>query len=111
MDDASKSPRHSRWAWAGPAMVALVIGAVVVLFLAGGGGSGATASSASSGSVPAGSHRPLPAAEGGYSSRVIVVVDPPLTSLEKIVPLAPAYLPVPPVIAPSVPALTMLAFA
>jgi thiol-disulfide isomerase/thioredoxin len=52
MDDASKNPRHSRWAWAGLAMVVLVIGAAVVLFLARGGGSDANATAAS-GSVPA----------------------------------------------------------
>jgi thiol-disulfide isomerase/thioredoxin len=66
MDEASKNPRHSRWAWAGLAMVALVIGAVVVLFLARGGGSGANATAASgsvpAGPVPAGSHRPSDAA-------------------------------------------------
>ena len=47
MDEASKNPRHSRWAWAGLAMVALVIAAAVVLFLVRGGGSsgGATAGS------------------------------------------------------------------
>jgi thiol-disulfide isomerase/thioredoxin len=61
MDEASKSPRHSRWAWAGLAMVALVIGAAVALFLARGGGSGANATAAS-GSVPAGSHQPTNAA-------------------------------------------------
>src|ERR1700748_114376 len=59
MDDALKSPRHSRWAWAGLAMVALVIAAVVVLFLArGGSGGDATAASGSSSSVPAGSQQP-----------------------------------------------------
>jgi thiol-disulfide isomerase/thioredoxin len=62
MDEASRNPRHSRWAWAGLAMVALVIGAAVALFLAR-GGSGANASAtAASGSVPAGSHRPSDAA-------------------------------------------------
>jgi thiol-disulfide isomerase/thioredoxin len=61
MDEASKNPRHSRWAWAGLAMVALVIGAAVALFLSGGGGSGANATAAS-GSVPAGSSRPSDAA-------------------------------------------------
>jgi thiol-disulfide isomerase/thioredoxin len=60
MDEASKNPRHSRWAWAGLAMVALVIGATVVLFLAR-GGSGANVTAAS-GSVPAGAHRPSDAA-------------------------------------------------
>jgi hypothetical protein len=53
MDDASKKPRHSPWAWAGLAMVALVIAAVVVLFLARGGDSGGEATAAS-GSIPAG---------------------------------------------------------
>jgi thiol-disulfide isomerase/thioredoxin len=61
MDEASKNRRHSRWAWAGLAMVALVIGAAVALFLTGGGGSGANATPAS-GSVPAGSQRPSDAA-------------------------------------------------
>ncbi len=56
MDEASKNPRHSRWAWAGLGMVALVIVAVVVLFLARGGGSGADATAAS-GTVGAGSQR------------------------------------------------------
>jgi thiol-disulfide isomerase/thioredoxin len=54
MDDASKNPRHSRWAWAGLAMVVLVIGGAVALFLARGGGSDANATAAS-GSVPANS--------------------------------------------------------
>jgi thiol-disulfide isomerase/thioredoxin len=59
MDEASKNPRHSRWAWAGLGMVALVIGAAVALFLSSGGGSGANATAtAASGTVPAGSHRP-----------------------------------------------------
>jgi thiol-disulfide isomerase/thioredoxin len=66
MDEASKSPRHSRWAWAGLAMVALVIGAVVVLFLARGSGSDGNATAASSsvpsGAVPAGAHQPSDAA-------------------------------------------------
>ena len=61
MDEASKNPRHSRWAWAGLAMVALVIGAVVALFFVRGGGSGAEATAASR-SVPAGSVRPAEAA-------------------------------------------------
>jgi thiol-disulfide isomerase/thioredoxin len=61
MEDASKNPRHSRWTWAGLAMVALVIGAAVALFLTGGGGSDANATAAS-GSVPAGSQRPSDAA-------------------------------------------------
>ena len=56
MDEASKNPRHSRWAWAGLAMVTLVIGAAVALFFVR-GGSGANATAAS-GFVPAGSHRP-----------------------------------------------------
>jgi thiol-disulfide isomerase/thioredoxin len=60
MDQDSKSPRHSPWAWAGLAMVALVIGAAVALFLSR-GSSGADATAAS-GSVPAGSHRPSAAA-------------------------------------------------
>jgi thiol-disulfide isomerase/thioredoxin len=60
MDEASKNSRHSGWAWAGLAMVALVIGAAVALFLArGGSGTNATAAS---GSAPAGSHRPWDAA-------------------------------------------------
>jgi thiol-disulfide isomerase/thioredoxin len=54
MDDASKNPRHSPFAWAGLAMVALVIVAVVVLFLARGGDSGGDATAAS-GTAPAGS--------------------------------------------------------
>jgi thiol-disulfide isomerase/thioredoxin len=61
MDEASKKPRHSRLAWAGLAMVALVIAAAVVLFLSRGGGSGGDATAAS-GSVPAGSQRPADAA-------------------------------------------------
>jgi hypothetical protein len=61
MDEASKSPRHSLWAWAGLAMVVLVIGSAVALFLTGGGGSDANATAAS-GSVPAGSQRPADAA-------------------------------------------------
>jgi thiol-disulfide isomerase/thioredoxin len=64
MDDASKSPRHSRWAWAGLAMVVVVIGAVAVLFFAGGGGSSGDSASGSvpAGPVPAGSQRPAAAA-------------------------------------------------
>jgi thiol-disulfide isomerase/thioredoxin len=63
MDEASKSPRHSRWAWMGLAMVALVIAAAVVLFLARGGGSDASATpTAVSGAVPAGSPGPSGAA-------------------------------------------------
>jgi thiol-disulfide isomerase/thioredoxin len=66
MDDASKNPRHSRWAWAGLAMVALVIGAAVVLFLTRGGGSDANATAASgpvpAGPIPAGANRPSAAA-------------------------------------------------
>ena len=61
MDEGSKTPRHSRWAWAGLAMVALVIAAVVVLFLARGGGSDGDATAAS-GSVPAGAQQPADAA-------------------------------------------------
>jgi thiol-disulfide isomerase/thioredoxin len=61
MDDASKKPRHSRWAWAGLAMVALVIGAAVAIFLARGVGSDANATAAS-GSVPASSPQPAGAA-------------------------------------------------
>jgi hypothetical protein len=64
MDEASKNPRHSRWAWAGLAMVAVVIGGAVALFFAGGGGSGggdATGSVPAS-SVPAGVNRPSAAA-------------------------------------------------
>jgi thiol-disulfide isomerase/thioredoxin len=59
MDDASKKPRHSRWAWAGLGMVALVIAAVVVLFLTGGGGSdgGTATGSIPANSVPAASQR------------------------------------------------------
>jgi thiol-disulfide isomerase/thioredoxin len=64
MDDASKSSRHSRWAWAGLATVVLVIGAVVVLFFAGGDGSSGDSASGSvpAGPVPAGSQRPAAAA-------------------------------------------------
>ena len=62
MDDASKNPRHSRWAWAGLAMVALVIGAVVVLFLAHGGSGADGTATAASGTVPAGSQQPSGAA-------------------------------------------------
>jgi thiol-disulfide isomerase/thioredoxin len=65
MDEASKNPRHSRWAWAGLAMVVLVIGAAVVLFFArGGSGGDATAASGSvpAAAVPAGSHGPTAAA-------------------------------------------------
>jgi hypothetical protein len=61
MDEASKKPRHSPWAWAGLAMVALVIGAAVVLILARGGGSD-TDATAAPGSVPASSQRPADAA-------------------------------------------------
>jgi thiol-disulfide isomerase/thioredoxin len=61
MDEASKKPRHSPWAWAGLAMVALVIGAAVVLFLARGGGSGEEATAAPD-AVPAGLERPAGAA-------------------------------------------------
>ena len=65
MDEAPKNPRHSRLAWAGLAMVALVIAAVVVLFLARGNGSDANATApttAASGSLPAGSQAPAVAA-------------------------------------------------
>jgi thiol-disulfide isomerase/thioredoxin len=70
MDDGSKNPRHSRWAWAGLAMVALVIGGAVALFLVRGGGSDASATAASgsvpagaaASSIPAGSQRPSEAA-------------------------------------------------
>jgi thiol-disulfide isomerase/thioredoxin len=63
MDEASKNPRRSRWAWAGLAMVALVIGAVVALFLAGGGAGGdAATGSVPTGSVAAGSPPPANAA-------------------------------------------------
>jgi thiol-disulfide isomerase/thioredoxin len=61
MDEGSKNRRHSRWAWAGLAMVALVIAGVVVLFLARGSDSSADPTAAS-GSVPAGAHRPSDAA-------------------------------------------------
>jgi hypothetical protein len=61
MDEGSKNPRHSRWAWAGLAMVVLVIGGAVALFFARGDGSGASATAAS-GSVPAGSQQPADAA-------------------------------------------------
>jgi thiol-disulfide isomerase/thioredoxin len=61
MDEGSKNPRHSRWAWAGLAMVVLVIGGAVALFFARGDGSGASATAAS-GSVPAGTQRPADAA-------------------------------------------------
>jgi thiol-disulfide isomerase/thioredoxin len=60
MDEASKKPRHSRWAWAGLAMVALVIGGAVALFLVRGGSGGDA--TAASGSVPAGTERPADAA-------------------------------------------------
>jgi thiol-disulfide isomerase/thioredoxin len=65
MDDGPQSSRHSPWAWAGLAMVALVIAAVVVLFLARGGGSDggeATVSAAATGPTSAGSP-PLSGAE------------------------------------------------
>jgi thiol-disulfide isomerase/thioredoxin len=63
MDDASKKPRHSPWAWAGLGMVALVIVAVVVLFLTRGDDSGGDATAASgstpaASNVPAGAQRP-----------------------------------------------------
>jgi hypothetical protein len=61
--DEAKNPRHSRWAWAGLAMFALVIAAVVVLFLARGGDSGADAmATAAFGAVPAGTQQPADAA-------------------------------------------------
>jgi thiol-disulfide isomerase/thioredoxin len=53
MDQAPKTRRHSPYAWAGLAMVALVIVAVAVLFLTRGGDSGGEATAAS-GSIPAG---------------------------------------------------------
>jgi hypothetical protein len=60
MDEASKNRGHSRWAWVGLGMVALVIGAAVALFLLrGGSGKDATAAS---GSGPAGAQRPPAAA-------------------------------------------------
>ncbi len=66
MDAGSKNPRHSRWAWAGLAMVALVIGGAVALFLARGGGSDADATAASRSTVAstatAGSQQPASAA-------------------------------------------------
>src|ERR1700761_6972884 len=60
MDQVSKNPRHSRWAWAGLAMVVLVIGGAVALFFAGGAGSGG---GDATGSGPPGSlaSRPGPA--------------------------------------------------
>jgi hypothetical protein len=61
MDDGSKKPRHSPFAWAGLGMVAIVIVAVVVLFLARGSDSGGEATAAS-GSAPAGSAAPTSAA-------------------------------------------------
>src|SRR4051794_13541433 len=52
MEQASKKPRHSRWAWAGLAMVALVIVAAVALFLTrGGSGEEATAASGAAAST------------------------------------------------------------
>jgi thiol-disulfide isomerase/thioredoxin len=68
MDQVSKSPRHSRWAWAGLAMVVLVIGGAVALFFAGGGSGGGDATgsippgSVASRSIPAGSNPPAAAA-------------------------------------------------
>jgi thiol-disulfide isomerase/thioredoxin len=70
MDEASKSPRHSRWAWAGLAMVVLVIGGAVALFFARGGGSDANATAAS-GSVPANS---VPAGANGPSAAASVAL-------------------------------------
>jgi thiol-disulfide isomerase/thioredoxin len=62
MDDASKRPRHSRWAWAGLAMVALVIlGAVAVFLTRGGSDTNATITVASS-SIPVGAQPPSNAA-------------------------------------------------
>lgn len=61
MDEGSKNTRHSRWAWAGLAMVALVIVAVVAIFLTRGSGSDANPTAASR-PVPAGSQRPSDAA-------------------------------------------------
>ena len=43
--------------------------------------------------------------------KVMVVVEPPFSSLDMMVPLAPTYLPVPPVITPSTPPLTIDALA
>ncbi len=63
MDDGLKNHGHSRWAWAGLAMVALVIGAVVVLFLARGGGSDSN-DMATAASVPAGMNQPSGDASG-----------------------------------------------
>jgi thiol-disulfide isomerase/thioredoxin len=57
MNDSAENPRHSPWAWATLALVALAIAAAAVVFLARGGDSGeATAASgaAPSGSAPAG---------------------------------------------------------
>jgi hypothetical protein len=71
MNEASKKPRHSRWAWAGLAMVVLVIGAAVALFLTRGGGSDANATAAS-GKVPAGS---VAAGPDGPSSAAWVALD------------------------------------
>jgi thiol-disulfide isomerase/thioredoxin len=76
MDDASKNPRHSRWAWAGLAMVVLVIGGAVALFFARGGGSGADATAAS-GSVPASSAAAGSpgSSDGGPSNAAWVALD------------------------------------
>jgi len=65
MDEVSKKPRHSPWAWAGLGMVALAIVAVVVLFIARGGGSdggGVPTAATASGALPGGSQRPPEAA-------------------------------------------------
>jgi thiol-disulfide isomerase/thioredoxin len=64
MDEASKKQRHSRWAWAGLAMVVLVIGGAVALFFTGGGGSGGGAATGSVpvGTIPAGAQQPSDAA-------------------------------------------------
>jgi thiol-disulfide isomerase/thioredoxin len=60
MDDASKKPRHSRWAWAGLGMVAMVIAGAVALFLARGGSDSNTTATAAS--VQVGSQQPSGAA-------------------------------------------------
>lgn len=75
MDKASGNRRHSRWAWAGLAMVALVIAGAVALFLTG-GGSGGNATAAS-GSAPAGS-QPVSAAASVSLDQVRRASDEPL---------------------------------
>jgi thiol-disulfide isomerase/thioredoxin len=70
MDEASKKPRHSRWAWAGLAMVVLVIGGAVVLFFAHGSGSGGDATAAP-GSVRAAS---VTAGAGGPSDAASIAL-------------------------------------